>query len=122
MLLFGGRVVWKHDAFGPPAWGGGVEGVRVGAELFVVRVVVSVLASVLASAVSDCEGGIGTVRARQWCACGHERWLGWFVRLLQAREQVCYVGCYPCKTRSVIVTWCARCGAHGIMSEIIGIW
>ena len=70
----------------------------------------SVLASVLVSAVSDCEEGIGTVRARQWCACGHERWLGWFVRLLQAREQVCYVGCYPCKTRSVIVTWCARCG------------
>ena len=57
MLLFGGRVVWKHDAFGPPAWGGGVEGVRVGAELFVVRVVVGVLASVLASAVSDREGG-----------------------------------------------------------------
>ena len=54
----------------------------MGVELFVVRVVVSVLASMLASAVPDCEEGIGTVRARQWCACGHERWLGWFVRLL----------------------------------------
>ena len=57
MLLFGGRVVWKHDAFGPPAWCGGVEGVGVGVELFVVRVVVGVLANVLASVVSDREGG-----------------------------------------------------------------
>ena len=100
-----------EGSFGSMTLSGHLRGVVVwrvcvwGAELFVARVVVSVLASVLASAVSDREGGgIGTVRARQWCACGHERWLGWFVRLLQAREQVCYVGCYPCKTRSVIVT------------------